>query len=96
MAERLFLQHSHLERGECDAVWNLKALRNKWLIHDPEHGDAKSIDASYRSLGEALKRLSLGRFPRERGEFEDLQRRLLEGLQEFLTKLEDRIAAAEE
>lgn len=92
---RFLKEHGgHMERAECNAVWNLKALRNKWLIHDPEHGDEKSIDASYRSLGEALKSLGLSRFPRERGEFEDLQLRLLKGLQEFLTKLEDRIAAA--
>lgn len=92
---RFLKEHGgYMERAECDAVWNLKALRNKWLIHDPEHGDAKSIDASYRSLGEALKSLGLSRFPRERGEFEDMQLRLLKGLQEFLTKLDDHIAAA--
>lgn len=92
---RFLKEHGgYMERAECDAIWNLKALRNKWLIHDPEHGDAKSIDASYRSLGEALKSLGLSRFPREREEFEDMQLRLLTGLQEFLTKLEDRIAAA--
>jgi hypothetical protein len=92
---RFLKEHGgYMDRTECDAVWNLKALRNKWLLHDPEHGDAKSIDKSYRSLGAALRSFGLDRFPREKGEFEELQRRMLECLQEFLTKLEDRITAA--
>lgn len=81
-----------MERDECDAIWNLKALRNKWLIHDPEHGDSKSIDRSYRTLAEGLKNLGLNNYPSIKGEFEDLQRRVLSTLLDFHTQLEQRIA----
>lgn len=81
-----------MERDECDAIWNLKALRNKWLIHDPEHGDSKSIDRSYRTLAEGLKNLGLNNYPSIKGEFEELQRRALNTLLDFHTQLEQRIA----
>ena len=87
-------QGGPMNREECDAIWNLKALRNKWLIHDPEHGDAKSIDKSYRSLAEALTNLGLNTFPKARREFEELQRKVLNTLLEFHTELEQRIASS--
>ncbi len=80
-----------MELDECDAIWNLKALRNKWLSHDPEHGGAKAIDKSYRSLAEALKNLGLNTFPSTRREFEEVQRKVLNMLLEFHTELERRI-----
>jgi hypothetical protein len=82
-----------MERDECDAIWNLKALRNKWLIHDPEHGDSKSIDRSYRTLAEGLKNLGLSNYPSIKAEFEDLQRRVLSTLLDFHSQVEHRIAA---
>ena len=81
-----------MERDECDAVWNLKALRNKWLIHDPEHGDSKSIDRSYRTLAEGLNNLGLNKYPSKKEEFEDLQHKVLSALLNFHTQLERRIA----
>lgn len=81
-----------MERDECDAVWNLKALRNKWLIHDPEHGDSKSIDRSYRTLAEGLNNLGLNKYPSKKEEFEDLQHKVLSTLLDFHTELERRIA----
>ena len=85
-------QGGPMEIDECDAIWNLKALRNKWLIHDPEHGDKKGIDRSYRTLAEALNSLGLKTFPRSREEFEDLQTKLLNALLAFHSELERRIA----
>ena len=69
-----------------------KLYVNKWLIHDPEHGDSKSIDRSYRTLAEGLKNLGLNNYPSIKGEFEDLQRRVLSTLLDFHTQLEQRIA----
>src|ERR1051325_2809652 len=85
-------QGGPMEIDECDAIWNLKALRNKWLIHDPEHGDKKGIDRSYRTLAEALNSLRLKTFPRSRQEFEELQTKLLNALLAFHSELELRIA----
>ena len=82
-----------MDKEECDAIWNLKALRNKWLLHDPEHGDAKAIDKSYRSLAEALQNFGLNTFPATKREFEELQRKVLNALLEFHTLLEQRIAS---
>ena len=82
-----------MEPAECDGIWNLKALRNKWLSHDPEHGDEKAIDCSYRSLADALKSMGLNRYPRDAREFEDVQRRLLSSLQSFLEEVENRISS---
>ena len=82
------------EPTECDVIWNLKALRNKWLSHDPEHGDEKTVARSYRSLADALKSLGLNSYPRYVREFEDLQRRLLSGLQSFLEDVDNRISNA--
>ena len=81
-----------MERDECDAVWNLKALRNKWLIHDPEHGDSKSIDRSYRTLAEGLNNLGLNKYPSKKEEFEDLQHKVLSTLLDFHRQIERRIA----
>jgi hypothetical protein len=85
-----------MERDECDAIWNLKALRNKWLIHDPEHGDSKTIDRSYRTLAEALKNLGVNSYPSIKAEFEDLQRRVLSTLLDFHAQLEHRIVAGQD
>lgn len=85
-------QGGPLERTECDVLWNLKALRNKWLTHDPEHGDSKSIDRSYRNLADALKDLGLNNYPSTKSDFEDLQRALLTSLLTFHQLLERRIA----
>jgi hypothetical protein len=82
-----------LDREDCDALWNLKALRNKWLIHDPEHGDTKSIDKSYRSLDEALSSLGLSSYPNGREEYERAQRALLSSLLELHELLEARLAS---
>ena len=91
---RFLKDHSGpMDKEECDAIWILKALRNKWLIDDPEHGDAKDIDKSYRSLAEALKNLGLNTFPATKREFEEIQRKVLKTLLEFHTLLEQRIAS---
>ena len=81
-----------LEGTECDAIWNLKALRNKWLSHDPEHGKPGEIRASYRSLEAALKNLGFNRYPREVKEFEKLQLKITDDLLKFLKLIEDRLA----
>lgn len=81
-----------METDECEAIWNLKALRNKWLIHDPEHGDSKSINRSYRTLAEGLNNLGLNKYPSRKEEFEELQRKVLSTLLDFHTQLERRIA----
>jgi hypothetical protein len=60
---------------------------------NPEHGGAKKIEGSYRTLNGALRRLGFTRYPREAKEFEDLQRKVLNDLQTLLNLLEDRIAA---
>lgn len=85
----------YLERAECEPVWNLKTLRNKWSSHDLEHGKLSDIRASYRSLNEALKILGFARFPRRSNEFEELQLKLATDLLKSLELIEDRLAEVE-
>ncbi len=84
----------YLDSGECGIVWNLKALRNKWLGHDPEHGDVTSIKRDYKDIAAHLADLGFARFPRQASEFERLQRTIYERLEKFMNLLEDRIAEA--
>jgi hypothetical protein len=76
-----------LEDGECDAIWTLKALRNKLSLHDAEHGKEADIKKSYATLGNALGNLGLSGMPITEDEFLALQESMLTQLKDFLTNL---------
>jgi hypothetical protein len=76
-----------LEDGECNAIWNLKALRNKLTLHDPEHGKPSDVRKSYTTLGEALAKLGMSGMPVKEDEFLTLQKSLLSQVKVFLTQL---------
>ena len=48
---------------ECDVIWSIKTLRNKWLRHDVDHGKESDIDKSWKSLDECFLQLGLSGFP---------------------------------
>jgi hypothetical protein len=77
--------------AECDAVFWIKYLRNKWLRHDPDHGKDAKIEKSWKDVGEALSGLGLGHLPVTEEEFRFIQRRLLEEAEAFLTLLLNRL-----
>ncbi|MBU4307199.1 MAG: hypothetical protein KKB32_05125 [Acidobacteria bacterium] len=39
-----------LTDADCDLIWCIKHLRNKWLRHDADHGEKKDIQKSWAEL----------------------------------------------
>jgi hypothetical protein len=76
------------------AVFNLKFLRNKWLRHDQDHGDARKIEKSWDALRETLQALGLSHTPTAPEHFHLLYHRLLRGLAAFLAGLLQRLQAS--
>lgn len=89
-----YLERNYLTREECEIVWKIKHLRNKWLSHDAEHGSDRDIRESRRLRFEALKWLGVERIPTQRNEYARLHGLLLEKVHEFLMLLLTRIASA--
>jgi hypothetical protein len=89
-----YLERNYLTREECEIVWKIKHLRNKWLSHDAEHGSDRDIRESRRLRLEALKWLGIERIPTQRNEYARLHGLLLEKVHQFLTLLLTRIASA--
>jgi hypothetical protein len=80
-----------LTSDECNAVFWVKFLRNKWLRHDPDHGKESKIDKSWKDVGEALASLGLKHLPVTEQDFRFIQRRLLEEAERFLKLLLGRL-----
>lgn len=91
-----YLECNYLSHEECEIVWKIKHLRNKWLSHDAEHGSDRDIRESRRLRLEALNWLGLERVPTQPPEYARVHRRLLEKVREFLTLLLARIAQSDE
>jgi hypothetical protein len=86
-------QGGPLDHGACEIVFAIKHLRNKWLRHDAEHGDEASIRKSYTQLDGRLRALGVPGVPRRPDEFRALQKRLLEEVHAFLSRLRDALTA---
>lgn len=86
-----FLSGNYVSQEECEALWNLKHLRNKWLDHDIEHGSESSINKSWAELSETLKYFGFQNLPRSAPEFVRLQQNILDQILSFLSVLVMRI-----
>lgn len=73
-----------LATDDCDLIWCIKHLRNKWSRHDADHGDDKDIRKSWSELTAKFHWLGLSQFPSKTEHFEQLHRRLLERAIDFL------------
>jgi hypothetical protein len=80
-----------LELADCTFIWCVKALRNKWLRHDPDHGQASAVRATWRSVGEQLRWLGVEYYPQTAAHYRLLQARLLEEAETFLACLLERL-----
>lgn len=80
-----------LNSDECNFIWCLKTLRNKWLRHDPDHGSASDQKRAKESLREHLLLLGMKRLPQSAQEFRTLQRKLLEEGKAFMQRIFDRL-----
>lgn len=83
---------SVLDSKLCEPVWQLKSLRNKWLRHDPEHGDVKKSLAQLRA---GLAYFGMNRKPHTSAEFAALYEAVLERMNEFANELLAAVLASE-
>lgn len=88
-----YIEQGLVTAADCEVIWTLKGLRNKWHEHDPEHGDAGKIRANYRNLREALNNLGFSTFPSEPREFEEIQLKLITRLSSLVEKIDGGLAA---
>ena len=82
-----------LAAEECNVVFWVKFLRNKWLRHDPDHGEEPKIKKSWGDVGETLRSLGIKHLPVAEQHFRFIHRRLLEEAEAFLRLLLERLTA---
>jgi hypothetical protein len=80
-----------LTDAECDFIWWIKQIRNKWIRHDPDHGEERTIIKSWESLSETFKKLGMNRLPSDPATFQELHLNLLRNANEFLELLLGRL-----
>ena len=80
-----------LDDTDCDFIWCIKHLRNKWLRHDPDHGKETSIKNSWKELSGKLNWLGLPHFPVHEQHFRYLHSRLIKEACFFLQNIVDRL-----
>jgi hypothetical protein len=80
-----------LDDQECDFIWLIKNLRNKWIRHDPDHGSEKEIEKKWGSVADTFLKLGLTQYPHKPQHFEALQRSLLENAKNFLETLSGKL-----
>lgn len=80
-----------LSDSECDFIWHLKHLRNKWLLHDIEHGSPSDVRAARRKLKESLEFFGLSHVPSSAKEYRILHRAILSEAERFLQLLVERL-----
>ena len=80
-----------LTKDECEFVFCVKHLRNKWLRHDPEHGSERSIQRSFADLKNALVFFGLDHVPTKPREFRSLHEAMIDKAEAFLGILLSRL-----
>jgi hypothetical protein len=66
-----------LTNTDCELVWHIKRLRNKWTRHDADHGKEADIQKSRHELAATFRYLGLGEYPTDSYHFQQLHERLL-------------------
>jgi hypothetical protein len=80
-----------LEGSDCDFIWCIKHLRNKWLRHDPDHGKESDIRKSWKEVSDKFIWLGLNHTPIQEKDFRLLHRFLLKEAESFLKKLLEKL-----
>lgn len=76
-----------LDEADCDFIWCIKHLRNKWLRHDADHGKESAIRKSWDELSAKFSWLGLGHVPITPEHFRHLHNCLLKEAEAFLRKI---------
>lgn len=84
-------QGGPFDETDCEVIWAIKTLRNKWYRHDPDHGSPSEIRRSYRTLKATLQRFGFERFPDSAKDYRRIHVMLVNELIQFLRKLRDRL-----
>lgn len=79
-----------LTKADCDFIWCIKHLRNKWLRHDADHGNKNDIVKSWAELSKCFQWLELANYPTDK-DFPKLHYKLLEFAEEFLVCILNRL-----
>ena len=72
---------------DCDLIWCIKHLRNKWSRHDADHGKEKDIQKSWAELAAKFRWLGLAEHPTEARHFQQLHYQLLVLAEDFLARI---------
>ncbi|NJM68838.1 MAG: hypothetical protein HC862_00690 [Scytonema sp. RU_4_4] len=84
-----------LEPADCDLIWCIKHLRNKWLRHDADHGKEADIRKSWKDVSAKLSWLGLQHAPISPEHFRYLHCRLLQEAEVFLQKILEKLIKSE-
>jgi len=80
-----------LTDADCDLVWCIKHLRNKWSRHDADHGKEKDIQKSWEEVAAKFRWLGLAQYPSDSCHFRHLQQQLLVEAENFLRRILNRL-----
>ena len=80
-----------LQDDKCEFIWSLKDLRNKWTLHDADHGKQTHIDKKWKKILESLQWLGLKTRPYKEDHYKLLHKNLLLKAEEFLFLLASRL-----
>ena len=88
-----YIEGGYVTADECEVIWKIKHLRNKWLSHDADHGKETDIKKSWRARMDALQWLGVMGMPTMKEDYSVIHQCLLNKVEEFLSLLLTRIAA---
>jgi hypothetical protein len=77
--------------SDCDFIWCIKHLRNKWLRHDADHGKEADIRRYWKDLSAKFNVLGLEHAPVTKQHFRHLHRSLLREAEAFLCKILEKL-----
>lgn len=76
-----------LDASDCDLIWCIKHLRNKWSRHDADHGKDREVQKSWSDLAAKWRWLGLTQHPTNTAQFQAVHLKLLEEAEKFLLRL---------
>ncbi len=80
-----------LDDEECQFVWRVKHIRNKWLRHDPDHGRDIDIRKNWEDLKKTFNSLGFNGLPSNEDDFNKMSNMLLNQFIEFLERLKSKL-----
>ena len=73
-----------MTKEQCNFLWRLKHLRNKWLRHDIDHGTDAEIRKKKAQLAETLKFYGFNKKPKSTFDYRQLQVAIVDDMTGFV------------